>query len=179
MQRFRAGAFLPMLAFLGTTGLFAAASASGQTLPAQAATDRAQQQRAAQERSFQVDLDARPTPPPTTLPPVVTHRPIMYDTPGTKVLRRAEPPALPPLPGGVTAAPPVIGGQQLLDESQRRRQLELQQKLQAQPQVVPGFDNPTQQMQLQTQQLQFEREQGAARLDSEIMRNSERAMRRQ
>jgi hypothetical protein len=139
----------------------------------QDAVDRALQERAVQQRALEVRLDDRPVP--RGLPPEEVRRSITLPTPGTEILRQREQPPLPPLPRVAVPAAPVIGSQQLLDESQRRRQLELQMQLQ--PQAAP-FEDPTRVPALQSQQLQFQREQSAERLGSEIMRNSERALRR-
>ena len=106
-------------------------------------------------------------------------RNITLPTPGTESLRREPPPLIAPTPRVAAPGPAVPSSQQLLDESQRRRQLELQTQLP--PPNTPTPD-PAQgvirQQQQQTQQLQFEREQRAGSLGSEIMRESDRALRR-
>ena len=166
--------FLPPLIALALVPV----GAFAQTPPAQDATQRSLQERAAQERGLSLRLDDRP-PPPRPMAPDEIRRNITLPTPGTEILRREPPPLIAPTPRVAAPGPAVPSSQQLLDESQRRRQLELQTQLP--PPNTPTPD-PAQgvirQQQQQTQQLQFEREQRAGSLGSEIMRESDRALRR-
>ena len=72
----------------------------------------------------------------------------------------------------VTAQPPgASASQQQLDDSQLRRQLELQTQNRIQ-------DEPTRQQQSQFQQLQFDRENQAQQLQQQIRRDSDGVMQR-
>jgi hypothetical protein len=155
------------------------AIALSQTPPARDALDRSQQERRAQENQLQLRLNG-PPPIPRPLAPDEVARSLMLptpgsDTPGTEILRRQPPPALPAAPRVASPGPPVPDSQTLLDESQRRRQLGYQSQLPATA-GPPTPEDIVRQQALDTQQLQFQREQRAGQLGSEIMRNSERAM---
>jgi hypothetical protein len=150
------------------------AIAMSQTPPARDALDRSLQERRAQESQLQLRLEG-PVPVPKPLAPEEITRSIVLPTPGTEILRRQPPPALPSTPRVASPGPPVPSSQTLLDESQRRRQLGLQTQLPA-TSGVPTPEDVVRQQALDTQQLQFQREQRAGQLGSDIMRNSERAM---
>lgn len=131
--------------------------------------DRNLQERAVREREFHVDLDA---PPPSIAPPsrALERSRAMLPTPGTELFdvpsrrpARAE-------QGAVVSPAPRVSGPTLLDESQRRRQLELQSQ-------TRFLDETQRRPLLESQRLQFEQEQRADQVHSDIMRNSERAMR--
>jgi hypothetical protein len=131
--------------------------------------DRNLQERAVREREFGVRLDeARPVPPPK--PDAEVSRSIVLPTPGTEILRRGPPP--PRLTGKPAVVPvaPVINEQVLVDESQRRRLMELQTELSTRP-----IDDPTRRPTLDVQGLQFEGENRATDLHSRILRNAEGA----
>jgi hypothetical protein len=131
--------------------------------------DRNLQERAARERAFGVRLEeARPVPPPPQ--PADASRSIVLPTPGTEILRREPlPPRIHGKPAVVPAAP-VVNEQVLVDESQRRRLMELQTQTSVRP-----IDDPTRRPTLDVQQLQFEREQRATDLHSRILRNADSA----
>jgi len=77
-----------------------------------------------------------------------------------------------PTPPTAVAQPPgAAASQQRLDDSQRRRQLELQTQNRFQ-------DEPTRQQQSQIQQLQFGRENQAQQLQQQIHRDSDSMMQR-
>ena len=81
-------------------------------------------------------------------------------------------PALPPSGETVTAAvPPDASARQQLDQSQLRRQLELQTQ-------NKFLDEPTRQQQSRFQQLQFNRENQAQQLQQQIQRDSGNLMQR-
>jgi hypothetical protein len=127
------------------------------------------------EPALKLQLDA-PNPMPRGLTPDEIRRSIVLPTPGTEILQRQPPPALPPRPRTAQPAPPVPTAQQLLDESQRREQLELEARLPPAPVTGEGTADVARQQALQIQQLQFQRERSAGQLGSDIMRNSDRAM---
>jgi hypothetical protein len=153
--------------------LAAAAFASSLSVQAQSRPqddiDRNMQERAARERAFGVRLEeARPLPTPQQ--PAEVSRSIVLPTPGTEILRREPlPPRIHGKPAVVPAAP-VINEQVLVDESQRRRLMELQTQTSARP-----IDDATRRPTLDVQQLQFERETRATDLHSRILRNAESA----
>jgi hypothetical protein len=153
----------------------AAARVHAQTA-GQDAIDRDLQERAVQARGLQLRLDEPPVPRP--MAPLDVRRSATLPTPGTEILEHQPPPQLPAAPRAARTAPPVTTPQVLLDESQRRRQLELQSQLPPNPVPLTAGEDIVRQQATQTQQLQFQREQSATQLGSEIMRNSERAMRR-
>jgi hypothetical protein len=153
----------------------AACTAHAQTATGRDGIDRNLQERAMEERALRLD-DVPPVPRP--IAPHEIRRSVTLPTPGTEILERQPPPQLPPAPRAATPAPPVTTPQVLLDESQRRRQLELQSQLPPNPVPLTAGEDIVRQQATQTQQLQFQREQSATQLGSEIMRNSERAMRR-
>jgi hypothetical protein len=79
-------------------------------------------------------------------------------------------PVAPPA-AAVPAQPPGVSATQQLDDSQLRRQLELQTQNRFQ-------DEPTRQQQSQIQQLQFGRENQAQQLQQQIRRDSDSMMQR-
>jgi hypothetical protein len=165
------GSVVLLIALLALSG-----AAAAQTQPGQDAINRNLQQRAVEERALSLGLDERP-PPPRPMGPEEIKRSITLPTPGTEILQRQPPPAVAPGPRVVVPAPPVPSSQELLDDSQRRRQLELQTQLPSPTSLSPTpADDAIRQQQQQVQQLQFEREQRAGSLGSDIMRNSDRAM---
>lgn len=131
--------------------------------------DRNLQERAAREREFHVELDASP---PSRVPPspALERARVMLQTPGTGLFDVPSRAPVPSTAGAVVPSAPRASGPSLLDESQRRRQLELQSQ-------TRFLDETQRRPLLDTQQYQFEREQRADQLHSDIMRNSERAMR--
>jgi len=150
--------------------LFSAASVAAQPHP-QDDIDRNLQQRAAREREFNVKLEEeRVLPQPITVQPDGGFK-IYVPTPGAEILRREPPPAAGSTPPRVAPAPSVVNPQVQLDESQRRRQVELQ----TQTQQLPA---PQRQQALDSQKLQFQRETQAQDLGSKILRDSQRAMQR-
>jgi hypothetical protein len=150
------------------------ATAMSQTPPAQDAIDRTLQEREARARDLRLRLDG-PVPIPRALAPDEVTRSIVLPTPGTEILQRQPSPALPPAPRVASPGPPVPSTRMLLDESQRSRQLGLQTQLPATA-GPPTSEDIVREQTLQTQQLQFQREQRAGQLGSDIMRNSDRAM---
>lgn len=130
--------------------------------------DRNLQERAAREREFHVELEpAAPIQPPSA---VLERSRVMLPTPGTELFEVPGPRLAPSQQNGAVRARPGANRPSLLTESQRRRQLELQSQ-------TRPLDETARRPLLDTQQLQFEREQRADRLQLEIMRNSERALR--
>jgi hypothetical protein len=161
-----------------TSGLAAwaiAAAALGQ-VTGQDAIDRNLQERAVRERSLSLRLNESPPPPRPLAPAEITPPGVVLYAPGVELLERRPPPEIAPRAAVAHPAPLVPSRQQQLDESQRRRQLELQTRLPSAPVPVLPAEDIARQQSLQVQQLQFQREQAAERLGSEIMRNSERAM---
>ncbi|HZR03595.1 MAG TPA: hypothetical protein VFA81_10540 [Burkholderiales bacterium] len=130
--------------------------------------DRNLQERAVREREFHIELDAVPRVLPQS--PAVTRRSATLPTPGIGILEPPPSREPPPRPPDVIVAPGVANESFQLDESQRRRQLELQSQ-------TRPLDESVRRPLLDRQQLQFEREQRADQLQSEIMRNSDRALR--
>jgi hypothetical protein len=163
------------LAWVCLAWVLAGSPDPGLAQPAQDAIDRSQQERAVRERDLRVRLDG-PRAPPQPLPPEVLERSIVLPTPGTEILQRQPPPRLPPRPTVAKPAAPVIDTQKQLDDSQRRRQLEAQVQLPAASATGAGAEDVGRQRALQVQRLQFEREQRAQQLGSDIMRGSDRAM---
>lgn len=150
--------------------LVGAASVAAQPHP-QDDIDRNLQQRAAREREFNVKLqDDRTLPPPISVQPSGGF-PIYVPTPGVEVLRREPPPAAGSSPRQVAPAPSVVNPRVQLEESQQRRQVELQTQTQQLPE-------PQRQPALESQKLQFQRETQAQDLGSKILRDSQRAMQR-
>jgi hypothetical protein len=130
--------------------------------------DRNLQERRVREREFHVDLyDAPPIAPQS---PALTRRSVFLPTPGAGLFERSQPLRAPLRPPDAVPRSSAAEDSLQLDESQRRRQLELQS------QTLPLEESLRRPM-LDAQQLQFEREQRARQLQSEIMRNSERALR--
>lgn len=131
--------------------------------------DRNLQERAVREREFHVDLDA---PPPSIVPPspALERSRVMLPTPGTELFEVPSHRPARATQGAVVSPGPRVGGATLLDESQRRRQLELQSQ-------TRFLDETQRRPLLESQRLQFEQEQRADQVHSDIMRNSERAMR--
>jgi hypothetical protein len=138
--------------------------------------DRNLQQREARQREFHATLEERHGPPPAL--------PGGFEPKWNFLLlpSGSEPPLL--LPQGVTPTPStarvpsetsVVNSDVQLRDSQQRRQLELQLQTGAGTQV-PGVPDPARQQAPQTQQLGFEREIRAQELQSNILRDSSRAM---
>jgi hypothetical protein len=155
-------------AILVVAGLAAAAPALSQTHP-QDGIDRNLQQRAAREQEFHVGLqDDNTLPPPRPIVPGKTGLQFYVPTPGSEILRHDEvrQPA-PPARGAPGKS--VVTGETLLQDSQSRRQMELQTQIQNRPE-------PERQQILQIQQLGFDRETSAQELGSKIMRDSSRAL---
>jgi hypothetical protein len=150
------------------------AAAFGQS-PGQDAIDRNLQERTASERSLSLRLDP-PRPAPRPMAPAELVPGIVLYAPGVELLERRPPPALPPRAAVANPSEPLPTPQQQLDDSQRRRQIELQTQLPPAPASLAPAEDVVRQQSLQVQQLQFEREQSAGRLGSDIMRNSDRAM---
>ena len=82
----RARFLLPLIALAILPG-----RAFAQTQPAQDATQRSLQERAAEDRGLSLRLDDRP-PPPRPMAPDEIRRNITLPTPGTEILRREPPP---------------------------------------------------------------------------------------
>ena len=144
--------------------------------PPQDGIDRNLQQREARQREFHASLEDRRGPPPTLSGGVEAKWNFLMLPAGS------EPPLR--LPQGVTPTPSaarvpsetsVVNGDVQLQDSQQRRQLELQLQTGAGTQV-PGVPDPGRQQSLQTQQLGFEREIRAQDLRTNILRDSARAM---
>lgn len=130
--------------------------------------DRSLQAQRARAFELQMDLDARPVPAP--MPEAELRRSVVAPSAGTGILD-----VLPRVPEagetGVVDGPIDSLGVPAVIGDQRRRQ----QGLQAQTRKLPDAQR---RQSLDVQQLQFERELQSERLRSEIMRNSERALRR-
>jgi hypothetical protein len=146
-----------------------------QTTP-QDGVDRNLQQREARQREFHASLEDHRGPPPALsggFEPKWNF--VLLPSGGEPPLR---------LPQGVTPAasstrvPPqtsVVNGEVQLQDSQQRRQLELQLQTGVGTQV-PGVPDPGRQQAAQAQQSGFERETRAQDLQSNILRDSARAM---
>jgi len=146
-----------------------------QTTP-QDGVDRNLQQREARQREFHASLEDHRGPPPALSGGFEPKWNFVLLPPG------GEPPLR--LPQGVTPAasstrvPPqtsVVNGDVQLQDSQQRRQLELQLQTGVGTQV-PGVPDPGRQQAVQAQQLGFEREIRAQDLQSNVLRDSARAM---
>jgi len=132
--------------------------------------DRSLRERGA--RAFELQMGLEPAPPPAPLPETEVRRSVALPPPIGEIYERPRPDRAP------SPAAPDVGGRgesshaaSTLIESQRRRQLGAQVQTRQLPTVQ-------RRQALDAQQLQFERELQAERLRSEIMRNSERALRR-
>jgi len=150
----------PSLPYLAASALLAAlvASAAAQTGP-QDGIDRTLLQREQQEREFHVRLyEQGQASGQNALIPLP---PVKHSFVGREL---SQPP---PVPGAKSesAAAGGLGDQQLLNDSQLRRQLELQTQNR-------WRDEPTRQQQSQIQQLQFGRENQAQQLQQQIQRGS-------
>lgn len=152
---------------LAVVGLLALSSNAGAQRAVQDDIDRNLQERRARGFELQIGLD--PGPPPAPIPETEARRSLALPTPGTTLLEPPRP--LSPRAPEVVARPPDRLRVPSLIDDQRRRQ----QGLQTQTHTVP---EPARRQALQAQQLQFERELRAEQLRLEIMRNSERALRR-
>ena len=130
--------------------------------------DRNLQERAARELRFQVRLQEDRELPPPAITPNSGLQFVLPPTPGVEILRR-QPTPTPVAPPRVQSGRSVVNGLTQLQDSQRRRQVELQ----TQTQTVP---DPARAQRLDLQQLQFERETRAQQLGSSILRDSARAM---
>jgi hypothetical protein len=157
-----------LAAVLGSRG-----GALAQTHP-QDGIDRNLQAREAREHDFRVGLqdDAVPAPRPMVQGQtgLQIYVPIIAGvaTPGTEILRRDVPRQPVPVPMPAPGKSVVSGDLQLQD-SQSRRQMELQTQTNQRP------DAERQQV-LQIQQLGFDRETSSQDLSSRIMRDSSRAL---
>jgi len=132
---------------------------------AQDGIDRNLLQREQRSAEFHVRLydDARSAQQTATTPlPPVPHSFVGREL--------SEVPVAPPT-AAVTAQRPGVSATQQLDDSQQRRQLELQTQNRFQ-------DEPTRQQQSQIQQLQFGRENQAQQLQQQIRRDSDSIMQR-
>jgi hypothetical protein len=161
---------------LALLGVFLINSAWSQALP-QDGIDRNLQQREARQREFHASLEDR-----RGAPPALSGGGFEAKWNFLMLPAGSEPPLR--LPQGVTPTPStarvpsetsVVNGEVQLQDSQQRRQLELQLQTGAGTQV-PGVPDPGRQQSLQTQQLGFEREIRAQDLQSNILRDSARAM---
>ena len=141
----------------------------------QDSSDRNLQQRAAWEREFHARLeDGSGPPPPSTSGFSATKDFFLLPFGGERPLL----PKLQDIPGPdarTSAGKSVVSSEVQLQDSQQRRQLELQTQTQGQAQV-PGVPDPGRQQALQIQQLGFDREQRAQELQSNILRDSARAI---
>jgi hypothetical protein len=148
-------------------GLLVASAALAVDPRIQDDVDRSRQAQRARAFELQMDLDARSVPAP--LPESELRRSVAPSA-GTGILD-----VLPRVPEagetGVVDGPIDSVGVPAVTGDQRRRQ----QGLQAQTRKLPDAQR---RQTLDVQQLQFERELQSERLRSEIMRNSERALRR-
>jgi hypothetical protein len=154
-------------------GLGAGGPAFAQTHP-QDGIDRNLQAREAREHDFHVGLqDGAVVPPPRPMTPGQTGLQIYVPlaglpTPGSEILRRDAPrqPASVPIPAPGKS---VVSGDLQLQDSQSRRQMELQTQTNQRPEAE-------RQQALQIQQLGFDRETSSQDLNSKIMRDSSRAL---
>ena len=160
---------------LALVSVFLANPAWSQALP-QDGIDRNLLQREARQREFHASLEDRHGPPPALSGGFEAKWNFLLLPAGS------EPPLR--LPEGVTPVPArarapsetsVVTGDMQLQDSQQRRQLELQLQTGVGTQV-PGVPDPGRQQSLQSQQLGFEREIRAQDLQSNILRDSARAM---
>jgi hypothetical protein len=145
---------------------------------AQDAIDRNLQARAAQAREFHVQLQDATPPPPHPMVRGETGLKFYIPTPGGDILHREPPPlpAAPPPQPRIVPGKSVVSDQMQLTESQRRRQLELQTQLGNAPIPATPQAETSRQEAVQSQQLQFERENRAQELGAKIMRDSSRAV---
>ena len=147
-------------------------SAAAQVQP-QDGIDRNLQQRAVREHEFHVGLE-QSIPIPRPYVAGKSGLQIYVPTPGSEILRRDKPlPA--PQQQQVTPGNSVVSGDVLLQDSQSRRQMELQTQLQN-PSDPGAAAEAARQQALQIQQLQFNRETSSQDLGSKIMRDSQRAL---
>jgi hypothetical protein len=153
--------------------LVAASSAWAQLSP-QDSIDRNLQQRAAQEREFHTRLESDVSPPPVPAGFSVSRNFFLLPS-ASQSLVLPDPRDLPGPNMQTPTRRSAVNSDVLLHDSQQRRQLELQTQTQAQPQI-PGVPDPGRQQTQQIQQLGFEREQRAQDLQSNILRDSARAI---
>ena len=138
--------------------------------------DRNLQERAAQEHEFHVGLQEDIPPVPRPIPissgksgaSGTSGLQISIPSPGSEILRRDQAPP-PAAPARVTTGKSVVSSDLQLQDSQSRRQMELQTQIENRPE-------PERQQILQIQQLQFDRENSANDLGTKIMRDSSRAL---
>ncbi|MCW5621191.1 MAG: hypothetical protein KIS79_08810 [Burkholderiales bacterium] len=152
---------------LTLAALFTLSGHAGAQRTVQDDVDRNLQERRARQFELQMGLDPGPAPAPA--PEAEVRRSLTLPTPGTTLLEPPRPltprtPEVVERPSGRLRVPSLV-------DDQRRRQ----QGLQTQTRSVP---EPARRQALEAQQLQFEREMRAEQLRLEIMRNSERALRR-
>jgi hypothetical protein len=140
------------------------APASAQNGP-QDGTDRNLLERQQRAAEFHVRLydDARAAEQSATVP--------LAPVPHSFVGRELSDVPVPPPATAVTPQLPGVSATQQLDDSQQRRQLELQTQNRFQ-------DEPTRQQQNQIRQLQFGRENQAQQLQQQIRRDSDSMMQR-
>jgi hypothetical protein len=141
--------------------------ASAQVHP-QDGIDRNLQERAARAHEFQVRLQDDIPPVPRPVVPGKSGLQISIPTPGGELLQRHRTEAPAP-PARITPGKSVVSGDLQLQDSQSRRQMELQTQIENRPE-------PERQQILQIQQLQFNRETSAQDLGAKIMRDSSRAL---
>lgn len=165
----RSHRFVACLVALGCAGVSAAADR-----PVQDDIERNLQDRRA--RAFELQMDLEPGAAPAPLPETQVRRSVVVPAPGTGLVNDYDLldvlPRVPPAgePGTVQGPRDSVAVPALVD-SQRRRQ----QGLQAQTRDMPEAQR---RQALEAQRLQFERELQSERLRSEIIRNSDRALRR-
>jgi len=149
-------------------GLLVASAALAVDPRIQDDVDRSRQ--AQRARAFELQMDLDPGPVPAPLPEVEVRRSVVAPSAGTGILDVL--PRVPAAgsPGAVDGPIDSLGVPAVIGDQRRR-----QQGLQAQTRKLPDAQR---RQTLDVQQLQFGRELQAERLRSEIMRNSERALRR-
>jgi len=163
------------LAGLAALILSGAASPAWSQANPQDGIDRNLQQREAREREFHATLEDRRGPPPPFAPAMDPKWHFILLPPGSEPPLRLLLPDTPVSSSYAPAERSVVDSEVQLQDSQQRRQMELQTQTQAGPQV-PGVPNPGRQQALQIQQLGFDRELRAQDLQSNILRDSARAM---
>lgn len=123
-------------------------------------------------RAFELQMGLEPAPPPAPLPETEVRRSVALPPPIGEIYERPPPERVPSPPArDVRGRGESSHAASTLIDSQRRRQIGTQVQTRQLPTVQ-------RRQALDAQQLQFERELQAERLRSEIMRNSERALRR-
>jgi hypothetical protein len=171
MSLFRTAISLCLVGLAVSTAAFAEAQP-------QDGIDRNLQERAAREREFHVQLQESVPPPARPAVHGETGLKVYLPAPGGDILRREPPPlpAEPPPQPRIIPSKSVVNDELQLTESQRRRQLELQTQLGTAPVPTTPQAETSRQQAVQSQQLQFERENRAQELGAKIMRDSSRAV---